>query len=129
MEKETLEEAADRHIYGDKRKNFIRGAKWQQETHLDIKDNKIELLEEDLECIKMYLNDLKVPRTDKDGNEYSIVGRIKWQAERMYREEDLLSAFEAGMMFIGEYKGSFREWFEQFKKSSYEQQNIRNKIL
>jgi hypothetical protein len=40
----------------------------------------------------------------------------KFQAERMYSEEDLLSAFEAGMMFIGEDKGSFREWFEQFKK-------------
>ena len=39
----------------------------------------------------------------------------KWQAERRYSEEDLLSAFEAGMMFIGEDKGSFREWFEQFK--------------
>ena len=40
----------------------------------------------------------------------------KWQQERMYSEEDLLNAFEAGMMFIGEDKGSFREWFEQFKK-------------
>jgi hypothetical protein len=40
----------------------------------------------------------------------------KWQQEKMYSEEDLLSAFEAGMMFIGEDKGSFREWFEQFKK-------------
>ena len=39
----------------------------------------------------------------------------KWQSKRMYSEEDLLSAFEAGMMFIGEDKGSFREWFEQFK--------------
>jgi hypothetical protein len=38
------------------------------------------------------------------------------QAERMYSEEDLLSAFKAGMMFIGEDKGSFKEWFEQFKK-------------
>jgi hypothetical protein len=27
---ETLEAAADRHIYGDKRKNFIRGAEWQE---------------------------------------------------------------------------------------------------
>jgi len=44
-----------------------------------------------------------------------IVG-AKWQAERMYSEEDLLVAFEAGMMFIGEDKGSFREWFEQYKK-------------
>jgi hypothetical protein len=40
----------------------------------------------------------------------------KWQAERMYSEEEVLSAFEAGMMFIGEDKGSFREWFEQLKK-------------
>jgi hypothetical protein len=43
----------------------------------------------------------------------------KWQAERMYSEEDLLSAFEAGMMFIGEDKGSFGEWFEQFKKKQH----------
>jgi len=40
----------------------------------------------------------------------------KWQQERSYSEEDLINAFEAGMMFIGEDKGSFREWFEQFKK-------------
>ena len=40
----------------------------------------------------------------------------KWLQEKMYSEEDLLSAFEAGMMFIGEDTGSFREWFEQFKK-------------
>jgi hypothetical protein len=38
--------------------------------------------------------------------------------ERMYSEEDLLSAFEAGMMFIGEDKGSFKEWFKQFKKTN-----------
>jgi hypothetical protein len=41
----------------------------------------------------------------------------KLAQQRMYSEEDLLSAFEAGMMFIGEDKGSFREWFEQFKKN------------
>jgi hypothetical protein len=48
----------------------------------------------------------------------SFIAGAKWQAERMYSEEDLLSAFEAGMMFIGEDKGSFREWFEQFKKTN-----------
>jgi hypothetical protein len=46
---------------------------------------------------------------------FSFIEGAKWQAERMYSEEDLLSAFKAGMMFIGEDKGSFREWFEQFK--------------
>ena len=45
-----------------------------------------------------------------------FIDGAKWHQERMYSEEDLLSAFKAGMMFIGEDKGSFREWFEQFKK-------------
>ena len=48
-----------------------------------------------------------------------VIEGSKWQAERMYSEEDLLSAFEAGMMFIGEDKGSFGEWFEQFKKKQH----------
>jgi hypothetical protein len=46
----------------------------------------------------------------------AFIEGAEWQMERSYSEEDLLSAFEAGMMFIGEDKGSFREWFEQFKK-------------
>jgi hypothetical protein len=50
------------------------------------------------------------------GRWYGRIEGAKWQHERMYSEEDLLSAFEAGMMFIGEDKGSFREWFEQQKK-------------
>jgi hypothetical protein len=44
-----------------------------------------------------------------------FIAGAKWMQERMYSEEDLLSAFEAGMMFIGEDKGSFKEWFKQFK--------------
>lgn len=47
---------------------------------------------------------------------YGFIEGAKWKQKRMYSEEDLLNAFEAGMMFIGEDKGSFREWFEQFKK-------------
>ena len=43
-----------------------------------------------------------------------FINGAKWAQERMYSEEHLLNAFEAGMMFIGEDKGSFREWFEQF---------------
>ena len=31
MKQETLEEAAERHTYGNAYQNFIRGAKWQQE--------------------------------------------------------------------------------------------------
>jgi hypothetical protein len=38
MNKETLEEAAGRHIHGDKRKNFIRGAEWQAERMYSEED-------------------------------------------------------------------------------------------
>ena len=31
MEKETLEEAAEKHTYGNAYQNFIRGAQWQAE--------------------------------------------------------------------------------------------------
>jgi hypothetical protein len=46
----------------------------------------------------------------------SFIEGAKWMEERMYNESDLLNAFEAGMMFVGEDKGSFKEWFEQNKK-------------
>jgi hypothetical protein len=52
------------------------------------------------------------------GDELGFIDGAKWHAEQnknKYSVEDLLSAFEAGMMFIGEDKGSFREWFEQYK--------------
>jgi hypothetical protein len=31
MKQETLEEAAEKHTYGNAYQNFIRGAQWQQE--------------------------------------------------------------------------------------------------
>lgn len=43
----------------------------------DIRDNKINLLEEDLECVHLYLDDINIPRKDDKGQVYSIVGRIK----------------------------------------------------
>lgn len=52
----------------------------------DIKDNKIMLLEEDLWCVHKYLDDLGLPRADKDGKEYSIVGRIKRLEERYLKQ-------------------------------------------
>ena len=52
----------------------------------DMKDNKIMLLEEDLWCVQKYLDDLELPRTDKDGKEYSIVGRIKKLEERYLKQ-------------------------------------------
>ncbi len=39
--------------------------------------NELEMLAEDLECVKMWLDDKKAPKTDINGNEYSVVGRIQ----------------------------------------------------
>ena len=51
----------------------------------DIKDNKIMLLEEDLWCVHKYLDDLELPRNDKNNQEYSIVGRIKSLEKRYFK--------------------------------------------
>ena len=39
--------------------------------------NELELLAEDLECVKMWLDDKKAPKTNEYGKEYSVIGRIK----------------------------------------------------
>ena len=38
--------------------------------------NKAELLQEDIDCVHMWLDDKKIPRSDDIGRTYSIVGRI-----------------------------------------------------
>jgi len=50
----------------------------------DIRDNKIELLKEDLECVHLYLDDKLTPRKDSYGKDYSIVGRIKFLEKYCY---------------------------------------------
>jgi hypothetical protein len=92
----------------------------KQETleEYDIKDNKIMLLEEDLECVNMYLDDLKLPRTDNKGNEYSIVGRIKRLQEIMYSEEEveeLLNKRSFDLIHKRDTKTA-NEWFDKYKK-------------
>jgi len=52
----------------------------------DIKDNIISLLKEDLECVHLYLDDLKIKRKDSNDNVYSIVGRIKELENKYYKE-------------------------------------------
>jgi hypothetical protein len=61
---ETLEEVADRHIYGDKRKNFIRGAKWQEKNMYSEEEVKeiIKLSCEEGMLIQRTINDkVKIP--------------------------------------------------------------------
>ena len=40
-------------------------------------ENQIELLKEDLECVHLYLDDIKAPKHNSKKEPYSIVGRIK----------------------------------------------------
>ena len=67
MEKETLEEAAERH----------------------------------------YVNCIPSDR-------HSFISGAKWQAERMYSEEDMEKAFQNGLN--RSFDSDFDRWFEQFKK-------------
>ena len=78
---------------------------------------KNETIEQAAEKYSMELLEARtIQPHEKSWVESIFVHGAKKQTERMYSEEDLLGAFEAGMMFIGEDKGSFKEWFEQFKK-------------
>jgi hypothetical protein len=74
---------------------------------------KQETLEEAAE--NHYYKKLHISEEQHELFDYAFIEGAKWQQERSYSKEDLLSAFEAGMMFIGEDKGSFKKWFEQFK--------------
>jgi len=51
----------------------------------------------------------------------SFMAGAKWQAERMYSEEDLKKAFKVNYTpfsatNIGDFDKDWNKWFEQFKK-------------
>jgi hypothetical protein len=52
----------------------------------------------------------------QNGLYYGFVEGAKWQAERMYSEDDLRSAYRWGTLVNQGTKEHFKEWFEQFKK-------------
>ena len=66
-------------------KNYIEPKTTIKQSDLDIRDNRIMLLEEDLESVHMYLDTQGVPRKDETGEVYSIVGRIKQMEKRFFR--------------------------------------------
>jgi hypothetical protein len=71
-----------------------------------------------------------VIKLNEDGEEYGFPDMTKYkiiipqeepkqeikQDTSKFSKEDLLSAFQAGMMFMEEYKASFEQWYEQYKK-------------
>jgi len=66
-------------------KNYIEPKPSLKQSDLDIRDNKIMLLEEDLEVVHLYLDGLRIERKDESGETYSIVGRIKEMEKRFFR--------------------------------------------
>jgi hypothetical protein len=55
--------------------------------------NKVELLQEDIECVHMYLDDKHIPRKDYKGEEYSIIGRIKRLEESFQKQLSELESY------------------------------------
>jgi hypothetical protein len=54
--------------------------------YVQMLHNKIELLEEDIECVHMFLDDKDIPRYEGETEaEYSIVGRIQ-----LYKKNEVL---------------------------------------
>ena len=78
-----------------------------------------ETLEEAAERYADYSNDY-VPMSfgDKfnETTKTDFIAGAKWQAERMYSEEDLRNAYRWGTTVNHGTKEHFNEWFEQFKK-------------
>lgn len=85
------------------------GRKWKTERMDELK----ETLEE--------AADKYFPSAEKIGGETytaykGFIEGAKWQAERMYSEEDLRNAYRWGTTVNNGTKEHFNEWFEQFKK-------------
>jgi hypothetical protein len=100
--------------------------KKEQKQHLiDIMkaDEELGLYDETLEeaAENGWLNDNSMSSEHKEGFENGFKQGAKWQAERMYSEEDLKEAFKScytpfGFDRIGDLEQDFNKWFEQSKK-------------
>lgn len=56
-------------------------------------DNEMYLLKEDIECVHLYLDDKKIPRQDLNGQNYSMVGRIKQLEIEHQRQLSILESY------------------------------------
>lgn len=80
----------------------------------------ISLSEVDKEESKQETLEEFIRKESKSGNEsVGITKGAKWQAERMYSEEDLKEAFYDGWLLSSSgasFRNAIKKWFEQFKK-------------
>lgn len=86
-------------------------------------ENK-ETLEEAAE--RIYQEDFNTPYLEevrRKNIKDAMIKLAKWQAERMYSEEDMRFSFEAGIRKSNSSKKHsecWQEWIEQFKRNNYE---------
>jgi hypothetical protein len=149
---DTLEEAAHKMLsdYGIKsmgqsigvlevKKLMVKMANWQQEQEKNnYSEEEVEMNEElswDLAKESFKESEGREPDiNDTERGELLVVSSLqegilkgaKWQAERMYSEEDMMFAYEQGTRLalisqssLALQKGEFptpKQWFEQFKK-------------
>jgi hypothetical protein len=74
-------------------------------------DEELGLYEETLqEAAKNHSN-----QTIRDNSEKSFIAGAKWQAERMYSEEDMLKSFMAGIKCESNKGENFEQFIKQFK--------------
>ena len=98
-------------------------AKQRAKNYMSLK-GALEPKQETLEEASWIFNPLK--KLDGEFLRDAFVKGAKWQAERMYSEEDIKFAYEQGARLallsqspLALHKGEFpnpEEWFEQFKK-------------
>jgi hypothetical protein len=105
----------------DKNWNYPLDKNWEYKIIIPQEEPKQETLEEAAE---------KVARAFDNDNYKALMDLVidgaKWQAERMYSEEDMMFAYEQGARLalisqspLALHKGEFptpKQWFEQFKK-------------
>ncbi len=60
---------------------------------MEMLKNQVELLQEDIECVHMYLDDKHIPRKNSEGREYSIIGRIKRLEESFQKQLSELESY------------------------------------
>lgn len=60
---------------------------------MEMLKNQVQLLQEDIECVHMYLDDKHIPRKDYNGREYSIIGRIKIFEESFQKQLSELESY------------------------------------
>jgi len=97
----------------------------------NLKRSKMSNKETLEEAAKRIANDSKhygIKLDYQDGIYYGFKIGVKWQADKMYSEKDLIEAFRKGsdnVDYCEKYGWSSKlteqEWFEQFKKQKNEQ--------